>query len=488
MLLAIWIAGVFATGLATMVARILPAILALPLMGIAIAGGAAVLSPDVGANDLFAGVIGAGSLRLHEAMVVALFGGMLSAQMQKSGTAESLVKGGAELFGDGPLAVSVLSMLLAALLFTSVGGLGAVILVALVVLPVLATTGVEPVVAGGVLLFGISLGGTLNAGNWVVYQSTLGLAPNEVASFALIVFLLTLAAGVAFVAIELARSGAERRPAHLAGWVLGTLSLAGLGAWLSVRGGAVAGPPAWKAPAQLVLGGSFALLVAWIAIDALRRAPRWRREVARVRPWAYLIPLVPLAGVVVFDLPVLPAFVIGIAYAWIATLRPGSLAMTVQSLVEGAQSSIPAVLLMIGIGVLVTAVIGPSGRDGTWPVLAAIEPYVAACVPKTPLGYVVGFGLLAPLSLYRGPLNVWGLGFGTAAILTTSGGLPPAAAMAVLFSVGQVQGICDPTNTANVWLANELRVDPQTLMLRLLPYAWALAFAGLAVGAALYMR
>jgi hypothetical protein len=160
--------------------------------------------------------------------------------------------------------------------------------------------------------------------------------------------------------------------------------------------------------------------------------------------------------------------------------------MTTQSLVEGAQTAIPAVLLMVGIGLLVAAVVGPAGHAGPWPVRAAIEPLVAAAVPSTALLYVVGFGLAAPLSLYRGPLNTWGLGFGTATILTAAG-LPAEAAMAVLFSVGQVQGVCDPTNTANVWLANELRVDPQTLMRRLLPYAWALAFAGLSVGAALYL-
>jgi hypothetical protein len=55
--------------------------------------------------------------------------------------------------------------------------------------------------------------------------------------------------------------------------------------------------------------------------------------------------------------------------------------------------------------------------------------------------------------------------------------------MAMMLSVGQVQGICDPTNTANVWVANHQGVDVQKLMLRTLPFVWAAVFVGLAVAA-----
>jgi hypothetical protein len=91
------------------------------------------------------------------------------------------------------------------------------------------------------------------------------------------------------------------------------------------------------------------------------------------------------------------------------------------------------------------------------------------------------------LALWRGPLNTWGLGYGVAGVLATSGQLPAAAITAMLISVGQVQGICDPTNTQNAWLAAELKVDVHTLLARTLPYAWALAFAGLIAGAIYYM-
>jgi hypothetical protein len=69
-----------------------------------------------------------------------------------------------------------------------------------------------------------------------------------------------------------------------------------------------------------------------------------------------------------------------------------------------------------------------------------------------------------------------------------AGGMPPAAVMGLLMSVGQVQGISDPTNTQNVWLANEMRVDVQKVLWNTLPYAWGLSAAGLICAATLYMR
>ena len=207
---------------------------------------------------------------------------------------------------------------------------------------------------------------------------------------------------------------------------------------------------------------------------------------------AYLIPLVPLVAILLFDVPILAAFVIGFAYAILATARPGSMALTVQSLIEGGASVMPAIVLMFGIGILIAAVKGPPGWDAahpgaTWPVLGAIEPVLSRLVPSSPWAYVLGFGLAAPLALYRGPLNVWGLGFGVATILMTSGDLPPVAVMAMLLSVGQVQGICDPTNTANVWIANHQGVDVNAILFRTLPFVWGAAVLGLGAAAAFYL-
>jgi len=59
--------------------------------------------------------------------------------------------------------------------------------------------------------------------------------------------------------------------------------------------------------------------------------------------------------------------------------------------------------------------------------------------------------------------------------------------MAAFFSVGLIQGVCDPTNTHNVWIANHLGVDVQQVLRRTLPYVWAASVLGLIVGAVAFL-
>ncbi len=698
--LGILILLIFCIGAALMFTRKMPALLVLPIMALAIAGSAAVLKPEISfVDDLFAGVIGEGALRLHKAIIIAFFGGILSFMMQKSGVAESLIKNAAELIGDNPLGVSMFCLAVISLLFTSLGGLGAIIMVAIVFLPMMATVGIPPIVAGGIMLLGISIGGIMNAGNWVLYTESLGVNVSYVKRFAVTVAVLMFVAGTAFICVELFRAGAVRSKrsifltfgtAVLAatlfvwGWMI---SGAGEGAqkfeWkifspdfreyveirqddpvlqftqdgdtaayeidpesenavplltispqnpggqsenyrtflpdnpLAYRGielpvkstepirirmsmvtsdgqiipsaeqdqiertidpftgetilfrfsefegfapeefnGLVlsALPPAEDEeesveqsmeeaegedtdPAQTVLdegvaaaaedqlpplpvqlrlgsmsfvpaestsiftlalrtvvGIFFIYVLTLILLDLRTRIRRWRQQVVEIKWYSYLIPVVPLVLILLFNVDILAAFFISFVYAILVTLRPGSMSMTIQCMIQGSSAVMPAALLMIGIGIMLTAVMGPSGWEAahggqTWPVGAAIEPIFLAITPTSPMMYVVVFGLLAPLALYRGPLNIWGLGFGVSSLFliplepvlgTTTAA---AAVMGMLMTVGQVQGVCDPTNTWNVWLANELRVDVQSLMWRTLPYVWIMVFIGLAVSA-----
>ncbi|MDA0948451.1 MAG: citrate transporter [Planctomycetota bacterium] len=495
MSLALLVLALFLLGAAAMITRVLPALIALPLMGIAIASGAVVLTGEIGWGEVLDGVVSDGAIMLHKAMIVTFFGGALSFVMQRSGVAESLVKQGAELVGADPLAVGIFSLLLVALLFSSLTGLGAVIMVSMIVLPMLATVGLSPAAGAGIVLFGMSLGGVLNPANWVLYVDTLGVPTEEVKRFALVLFVVVTLAGATMIMVELLVGRLVRLERRTVGTLVLFLSaVAGIGALLMGSGDASAGAepgPLLVWTRRIVLAG-FAALVLSQVIGVLRRASRWRHQEPVIRSGAYLIPLVPLVAILLFDAPILAAFVIGFAYAILATARPGSMALTVQSLIEGGASVMPAIVLMFGIGILIAAVKGPAGWEAahpgaTWPVLAAIEPVLARLVPASPWTFVLGFGIAAPLALYRGPLNVWGLGFGVATILMTSGNLPAAAVMAMLLSVGQVQGICDPTNTANVWIANHQGVGVNAILFRTLPFVWGAVVLGLAAAAVFYL-
>jgi hypothetical protein len=88
------------------------------------------------------------------------------------------------------------------------------------------------------------------------------------------------------------------------------------------------------------------------------------------------------------------------------------------------------------------------------PIKTALEPLIKSLPFGSPIFYVAFFGLLSPLALYRGPLNIFGIGIGLFTIMFGTGVLPPIALLAAIMCVVQVQNICDPTNTHNVWIAN----------------------------------
>ena len=140
----------------------------------------------------------------------------------------------------------------------------------------------------------------------------------------------------------------------------------------------------------------------------------------------------------------------------------------------------PPIALFVAIGILLAAVKLPGSID-------ALEPLVKAVTPHNPVVFVLVFTVLAPLCLYRGPLNVYGLGAGIAGVLIAAGIYPAVAVLGMTTSYNQVFGVADPTSTQTVWAAQYSGVSPQQVMLRTLPYVWCVALGGLCVTAVTYL-
>lgn len=210
---------------------------------------------------------------------------------------------------------------------------------------------------------------------------------------------------------------------------------------------------------------------------------------------AVFTPIIPLILILFFKVNFLSAFILGIGYAYLITYKKDNISTLIKSLIEGSSVVLPAVILMFGIGWLLVSVMGPSGMSeeqmiasygtATWPVRDLMLPLVESIIPTTGLMYVITFTILAPLALYRGPLNVWGMGFGIASVMIVAG-MPSGAILGMLWSVGQLQGISDPTNLQNVWIANEMKVDVQKILYNTLPYSWIFALLGLIAAAFMY--
>jgi hypothetical protein len=142
----------------------------------------------------------------------------------------------------------------------------------------------------------------------------------------------------------------------------------------------------------------------------------------------------------------------------------------VAAAIRGVEDVAPAVLLFMGIGMLLVATRQPQ-------LAAALRPLVAGDWLRNPAAYVLLFGVGSPLVLYRGPLNPFGVGIAVFTVLLTANVLPPVVLVAAVMAVVQVQNVCDPTNTSNVWVANFTGVPIATITRRTLPIQSAVAIA-----------
>jgi H+/gluconate symporter-like permease len=456
MLIGIACLAVFVVMAMLMYSRRISALLALPVMAIVMS-----ILAGIPEKEILSDVINQGATKMHGAYTTTMFGAVLADLMNKQGIAKALIRWVAEFSGDNQFVLGLVMTLVTALLFSTLGGLGAVIMVGTIVLPALLSLSISSITAGALFLFGISLGGMFNIAGWQMYIDVLHLDPAAIINFVLPFSAIIALIVVTFLVVELKNWG------NLKYLVVAALLEVAVFPVLSQRSTPQAGAaPAAIDPNSTVIAA--VVLMALITLAVIRHV----RKTESISALSLFTPIIPLILVLFCHWDFIPAFLAGIIYGVLTTWKRDSVTVLTRSIIDGIASVIPAVVLMIGIGMLITAVRNPH-------IAEAISPIVQKVIPTTAVPYVIIFTLAAPLALYRGPLSLWGMGSGLVALIQKSTTLASSAIMGMLMSVGQIQGICDPTNTHNIWIATYLGTDTQTLLKKTAPYAWLATIAGL---------
>jgi hypothetical protein len=407
-------------------------------------------------------VIKDGVTKLAAAIMTVMLGGLFGQLLKRSGVADTLVRRVAELAGDNTFAVSYVLSLAVAFLFTTLGGLGSVIMVANITFPVLLSLGMPPVVVGCQFLVAMCFGGVFNLVNWQLYLKVLEMDVATVASFAVPFGFCYLIIMTVFTYVECKRAKLPVSPRALQVVIaLGVLIACALYLFRS-------NPTYAKGILDPIKDGFvFALLLSFfLPIKGSEKSPSIM---------ALVSPAVPILLVVLCGIDINAAFVVGILFLLRFSGAKNYSRLLIQSAIEGIQAVAPAIAVMMGIGMVVVAV---------WqkPVSESLTPIIKFVLPTSKVGFVLFFGCLAPMALYRGPLNIWGMGSGLLKLVQATGLIATKQIMAAFMSTGQIQGVCDPTNTHNVWVANQLKVETSDILKRTLPYMWTLAFMGLLLG------
>ncbi|GHI92807.1 MULTISPECIES: TRAP transporter large permease subunit [Streptomyces] len=419
---------VMAAGVAAMLTRKLPTAFALVLLAVVIAflSGA----PLTGENSVLDTVLQEGAPALAATMVAIILGSWLGKLLDETGIAGTLVRKIVEFGGDRPTVVALGVLAVSALVGTVTGSAPAAMLAGIIGIPAMVAVGVPKVTAAGTVLMGIAVGVPFELPVWQFFSTALDLPVDTVRGFMVKLFPFALVAAVAYVVIENRRRGTEH---------------------------------AWS-------------------LKSVSARPAPRRERLGDAPWyALLAPVVPLVLALGLDVAIIPSMLAGVLYALVTTTRPGEMnKRLLRTLYGGFEVAAPPLALFVAIGILLAAVKLPGAVD-------ALEPLMKAVSPQNPVLFVIVFTLLVPLCLYRGPLNVFGLGAGIAGVLIATGIYPAVAVLGMATSYNQVFGVADPTSTQTVWAAQYAGVSPQQVMLRTLPYVWLVALGGMCVTAALYV-
>lgn len=419
---------------ALMMTKKIPTLLALPLMAVVICLIAGVPAIGVNADGVAIGwlqaVLEAGTVRMGAAIMAVIFGSWLGQLMNKTGITENIIKKSAELGGDKPLVVTLILCVAVALLFTTLSGLGSIIMVGSIVLPILISIGVPALSAASIFLMSFTTGLTFNIANWKMFAGIFSLEIDQIRNFEIYLMAATAVATLILIFVEFKKNGIKFAFSAPTKQEAKTTQLTG------VRGGL-----------------------------------------------AMLTPLIPIVLVAGLKVPVCPAFMVGIAWALLFTSTSFAKAMNTltKTCYDGITDAGPAVILMVGIGILYLAVTHPMVKE-------VLNPFLLAVTPKSKVAYILFFSLLAPLALYRGPMNLFGLGSGIAALIIGLGTLSPLAVMGAFLSAERIQGCGDPTNTQNVWTANFCEVDVNSITRKLLPYLWVIAVFGVVLSALLFFN
>lgn len=407
----ILIFAIFIAGVVLMMTKKLPAILALPLMGILIAAVAGVpfVSADADTQSITDFVLSKGAVKLAGTISVTIFGAIFAKAIQKEGISDAIIRKAAELAGDKPTAIALALTAAIAIIFTAMSGAGPVIMVSQIAIPLFLSAGIEPVVAASLILFGLNIGLLFNVSQYQLYVDTIGMDMNVILSTSAVMGVICVIVTIVYI-------------------VVNTRSAKKSAAWAA------------KAPAK-----------------------------TDVNPVALVMPLVPIVLVFFLKWNAETALLISIIVTVLITKPKEAIQVLSSSVVEGIKDVAGVVGLMMGIGILLNGVSATQTSS-------LMQPIISAIVPSNPIVYVILFTILSPLALYRGPLNMYGLGSGLAKIMVAAGTLSASAVGMALRSTSVVQCVSDPTNTQNVIVADYANVDVNDILKSTLPYTMVMAF------------
>jgi len=356
-------------------------------------------------------------------IAIIIFGAWFGRIIVNTGIANYIIKKTVELGGDKPLIVALLLNVVCALIFTSVFGVGSVMAIGMIVLPILFSIGLDKKTALGAYMLSVAAGMYLN----IAYVSQFfGLFKgitysNNYIHFAIIATIIQVAVVIAFLVFHYfydKKSGKVR---------------------------------AWAAPNAE-------------AAPEVKKGLGW---------YCIFVPFIPIILVAVFKWSSCPAFLLSIIVGLLFTRNFKSYKGVVEILQKTLFDGVSDCALLIGM--LYSIVIFQAAAKQAAPIINAL---IGGIIPHSPLVLVIIFCILAPLALFRGPLMIFGAGAALLSIFQSMNvfSTPFLFALFVIAPVAIVASSC-PTQSWGMWGLSYSKIEPREYLKTNFPWAWAIFIA-----------
>jgi H+/gluconate symporter-like permease len=350
-------------------------------------------------------------------IAIIVFGAWFGRILVDTGIAGYIIKKTVELAGDKPLITALLLCSVCALIFTSAFGVGSVMAIGMIVLPILFSLGIDKKTALGSYLLAVAAGMYLNiayVSQFFAVFKTIKYDDNYI-HFAFIATAVHIAVMLAFITYNYMRAQ---------------------------KGGRAR---AWAASAN--------------------------SEIKDNKPLSFycmVVPFVPIIMVAFFKWQPVPAFLMGIFLGLLFTRNMVSYKLAVEKVQKTLYDGIADSGLLIGM--LYSVNIFQAAAKQVSPIL---QHMLGGFIPTTPVVIVAVFCILAPLALFRGPLMIWGSGIALVSIFQAMGIFSENFLFALFLipPVAIVASAC-PTQSWSMWGLSYAKVEPQQYIKTNLPWAW----------------
>ena len=361
------------------------------------------------------------ALNYGPTIIYIIFGSWFGRVLVDSGIAPAISEATNKVGKKKPLIAAVLVILVTAFIFVSAYGVGSVIAIGVILLPIMLSVGIPRDIA--ISAFSMAIGASMYL-NVVLYNQMKAFFPKASYGGKYLVFG-AFAMGIQLLAVILFLFWNRKKI-----------------------------DPANAETNLKVIGADFDSSI----------------KVDKVPKIAFIVPIVPVLMNMVFKWDAIPALTVATLIAMLLTGKMRNYKKFVSFLNATISKAISDIAGLIMFLMALIMFSGAASMNAT-----RFRPIFAAILPHDHLILALGLGILAPLALFRGPLHVWGAGAATAAVLYGTHLFSDAFLLPLLYVPTLMAVSTDITQSWNIWGIDYMKVQSKDFLKHGIPIMWVVS-------------